>query len=35
MRKVKSLTNSSSGRLMCYLVGFAVTVFLIIWFLMK
>eukprot|EP00730_Choanoeca_flexa_P012152 TRINITY_DN3426_c0_g1_i1.p1 TRINITY_DN3426_c0_g1~~TRINITY_DN3426_c0_g1_i1.p1 ORF type:complete len:111 (+),score=9.51 TRINITY_DN3426_c0_g1_i1:83-415(+) len=34
MRKVNKLASGSSGRLMCYLIGFAVTVFLFIWYLM-
>ncbi|EGD72265.1 hypothetical protein PTSG_00285 [Salpingoeca rosetta] len=35
MRKVKALTNSSSGRIMCYIVGFAVAVFFVIYVLIK
>ncbi|EDQ89789.1 uncharacterized protein MONBRDRAFT_24896 [Monosiga brevicollis MX1] len=35
MRKVGNLANSTNGRMLCYLVGFAVTVFCVIWYLMK
>eukprot|EP00045_Choanoeca_perplexa_P022744 m.10720 g.10720 ORF g.10720 m.10720 type:complete len:108 (+) comp9668_c0_seq1:88-411(+) len=34
MKKVTRLASSGNGRLMCYLIGFAVTVFLMIWYLM-
>lgn len=34
-RRLKSLVNSGNGRLMCYLVGFAVTVFLVIYMLIR
>jgi blocked-early-in-transport protein 1 len=34
-RRLKSLVNSGNGRLMCYLIGFAVTVFLIIYMLIR
>eukprot|EP01147_Barroeca_monosierra_P011047 gene11047-3116_t len=35
MRKVKGLTTAGGGRIMCYMVGFAIIVFFAIYVLMK
>eukprot|EP00049_Salpingoeca_infusionum_P026396 m.25484 g.25484 ORF g.25484 m.25484 type:complete len:119 (-) comp8726_c1_seq2:114-470(-) len=35
MRKVQQITQTGGGRTMCYLVAFAVTVFMVIYFLIR